>query len=285
MRDRQLSHSPSCRGIFFLLLTLSLLAQYDGIYYAEALSKSIKPRTFVYAKNKHNLNGLAGTNRPKLILVGGGPGTGKSTFGMSLALEQGILKCVSTDTVRSVMRSYVSEQISPALHRSSYSHAHSAADDPVENWKETCRVLEHSLEGLVDDAIERRTSLVLEGVSIAPSKTLIDKWKAAGGVACGVLLVVTKEKVHKQLLTKRGMITGNSGKEEKKIQNFDRIRKIQAEMMDLAKKSDWVLIEQKVVEENPLDVIAAKLENDSLELLQHDEERDELLQHDEKRDG
>jgi len=57
---------------------------------------------------------------PKLILITGCPGTGKSTFGMSLALEQGILKCISTDTVRAVMRSYVPESISPPLHRSSY---------------------------------------------------------------------------------------------------------------------------------------------------------------------
>lgn len=39
---------------------------------------------------------------------------------MSLALEQGILKCISTDTVRAVMRSYVPGSISPPLHRSSY---------------------------------------------------------------------------------------------------------------------------------------------------------------------
>lgn len=61
-----------------------------------------------------------GKTPPKLILIGGCPGTGKSTFGMSLALEQGILKCISTDTVRAVMRSYVPESISPPLHRSSY---------------------------------------------------------------------------------------------------------------------------------------------------------------------
>jgi hypothetical protein len=61
-----------------------------------------------------------GKTPPKLILIAGCPGTGKSTFGMSLALEQGILKCISTDTVRAVMRSYVPESISPPLHRSSY---------------------------------------------------------------------------------------------------------------------------------------------------------------------
>lgn len=58
-----------------------------------------------------------GKDPPRLILISGCPGTGKSTFGMSLALEQGILKCISTDTVRAVMRSYVPSSISPPLHR------------------------------------------------------------------------------------------------------------------------------------------------------------------------
>mmetsp|Transcript_1125 Transcript_1125/g.2235 ORF Transcript_1125/g.2235 Transcript_1125/m.2235 type:complete len:189 (-) Transcript_1125:560-1126(-) len=173
MRNRHLYSQPTCHRICSLLVALSII-QLEVLYASALSTKSIKPRTFVYTHKHHN--GLAGTNPPKLILIGGSPGTGKSTFGMSLALEQGILKCISTDTVRSVMRGYVPEQICPALHRSSYEKSNSK-DDPIIAWKETCRVLENSLEGLVDDAIERRTSLVLEGVSIAPSKNLIDRWK------------------------------------------------------------------------------------------------------------
>jgi len=232
------------------------MIQNNDTLHTNALSfKPIKPRTFVHAQQKQATEKNC---PPKLILIGGSPGTGKSTFGMSLALEQGILKCISTDTVRSVMRSYVPEQICPSLHRSSYAKPNSN-DDSIVAWKETCRVLENSLEGLVDDAIERGTSLVLEGVSIEPSKTWIDKWKASGGVACGVLLVVTKEEVHKRLLMKRGFITGNVEKEKKKIENFDRIRLIQEEMIKLARKSEWIEIEQKIIHVDPLDVIAAQL--------------------------
>ena len=36
------------------------------------------------------------------------------------------------------------------------------SDDPVKSWVETCKVLESSVEGLIDDAIERGVSLVLE---------------------------------------------------------------------------------------------------------------------------
>ena len=41
---------------------------------------------------------------PRLILVSGCTGTGKSTFGMEVAINQGVLKCISTDTIRQVMR-------------------------------------------------------------------------------------------------------------------------------------------------------------------------------------
>mmetsp|Transcript_19043 Transcript_19043/g.43361 ORF Transcript_19043/g.43361 Transcript_19043/m.43361 type:complete len:276 (-) Transcript_19043:55-882(-) len=195
---------------------------------------------------------------PKLILISGCFGTGKSTFGMSLALDQGILKCISTDTVRAVMRSYVPQGISPPLHRSSYEPADTEDDDPVKSWKETCAVLESSVEGLVDDAIARGVSLVLEGVSIVPSTKWIDKFEKAGGVACGVLLTVSDENVHKSMLEKRGIVTGNLAAEQKKIESFGRVRHIQDEMIRLAKESGWILIEQRT-DPDPLDLVADQL--------------------------
>lgn len=178
---------------------------------------------------------------------------------MSLALEQGILKCISTDTVRAVMRSYVPESISPPLHRSSYASAsEDESDDPVKSWIETCKVLDSSVEGLVDDAIQRGVSLVLEGVSIRPNRKWIDKFTAAGGTACGVLLTVSDEATHKKLLLKRGFMTGNKEAEEKKLKSFDRVRLIQEEMIRSAKESGWLLIEQRV-DPDPLDVVADEL--------------------------
>jgi 2-phosphoglycerate kinase len=101
------------------------------------------------------------------------------------------------------MRSFISPEISPALHRSSYakptmtttSHHygdnidqeknqhHHVDDDPVRSWLETCAVLHNSIRGLVDDAIRRGVSLVVEGVHIVPGNDLLEEWKRAGGVA------------------------------------------------------------------------------------------------------
>ena len=153
-----------------------------------------------------------------------------------------------------------------AHHRTSLPHTTSSAavssddgnDDPVKSWIETCKVLDSSVEGLVDDAINRGVSLVLEGVSIQPSRKLIDKFTEAGGTACGVLLVVSKEETHKNLLLKRGFMTGNTGAEQKKLKSFDRVRLIQDEMIRSAKESGWILIEQRV-DPDPLDVVSDAL--------------------------
>ena len=152
-----------------------------------------------------------------------------------MALDQGILKCISTDTVRAVMRSFVSREISPALHRSSYS----GDGDPVLNWRETTVALEASVEALVVDAINRGVSLVVEGVRsglvrvrlrvglfdtkqthsfqcthhlhegvhVVPSSKLIRMWEDSGGVAMGCILTISEADDHRDLIYKRGEIT------------------------------------------------------------------------------
>ena len=176
---------------------------------------------------------------------------------MSVALDLGILKCISTDTVRATMRSFVASDVSPALHRSSYAPAFDG-DDPVRSWKETCKVLDASVHALVEDSMNRGTSIVVEGVHVVPSRDMIDKWEEAGGVAIGVLLQIQDPDTHKRLLKKRGFITGNVGAEVKKLRSYDRVRTIQDEMIRLAKESNWLRIEQRT-EPDPLDMVSARL--------------------------
>jgi len=80
--------------------------------------------------------------------------------------------------------------------------------------------MEDSIDGLVDDAINRGVSLVLEGVHIVPSNKLIDKWKSVGGDALGCLLVITDEEAHRDLIFKRGEITKKGS--EKQENSFHR---------------------------------------------------------------
>ena len=196
-------------------------------------------------------------DRPKLILIGGCSGTGKSTFGMTVALDQGILKCISTDTLRSVMRSFISPSVSPALHRSSY-EVEQEGDDPIRNWKESCNVLRHSVDDLVEEMIDRGVSLVVEGVHLIPDTELIQKWEENGGVALGIMLTVSNEDAHRNLLLKRGSMTGKG--EEDKLEQFHRIRSIHDEMVRMAKEANWMLVEQNLAPD-PLDMVIDGLYN------------------------
>lgn len=184
-------------------------------------------------------------NPPQLVLISGCTGTGKSTFGMSVALDQGILRCISTDSIRQVMRAYSSDA---ALHRSSY-----AGDgDPLVQWRECCVALEMSIEGLIRDAIRRGMSMVLEGVHLFPSNSLLELWRSNGGVGIGCLLIIRDAEAHRQLIVKRGEATGKGA--EAQLKSFDRIRLIQAEMVRQAEKSGWLQVEQRL-EPGPLEQI------------------------------
>mmetsp|Transcript_47716 Transcript_47716/g.54099 ORF Transcript_47716/g.54099 Transcript_47716/m.54099 type:complete len:85 (+) Transcript_47716:54-308(+) len=70
------------------------------------------------------------------------------------------------------------------------------------------------------------------------------------------------------MLTRRGLLAGRSSKQglkdQEKIDNFDRIRTIQEEMIKLANKAQWILIEQKI-EVDPLESIANKLTGEDTE--------------------
>jgi len=176
-------------------------------------------------------------------------GTGKSTFGMEVAISQGILKCISTDSVRQIMRTY---DDAPALHRSSYS----GDGDPVQSWKECSSVLQDSIDSLVGDAIKRGVSLVLEGVHIVPSDTIIERWTSHGGIAAGCVLTISDPLAHKEVILRRGEITKKGADQQMKA--FSRIRIIQEEMIRLGKLHNWLLIEQRL-EPDPIDQLTKVL--------------------------
>ena len=194
--------------------------------------------------------------RPKLILISGCSGTGKSTFGMSVALDHGILSCISTETFKYVMQSFIDPSISPPLYRSASFEPARQNIGPVKSWRESCTVLKHSVENLVEETIKRGDSLVVEGVHLIPSRELIEKWESNGGVAQGFLLTVSNEQTHKNMLLKRGTLTGQNQEEDCKA--FQRVRLIQDEMIRLANEADWMVKDHNLLP-GPLETIGSDL--------------------------
>lgn len=171
---------------------------------------------------------------------------GKSTLGMKIALSEGIMKCVSTDTIRQVVRSF---DQSDAIHRSSYS----GDGDPIEAWKETSDALQPAILSVINDALKRNNSLVLEGVHLQPTSDILNRWREGGGEAIGVLLVVPNEAAHRELIDIRGKLAKKPAIAQ--IESFHRIRTIQNEMIRLAnQQNDWLIFEQNL-QPDPVDVV------------------------------
>ena len=139
------------------------------------------------------------------------------------------MKCVSTDTIREVARAY---DPSPGIQRSSYGGSGPAVSD----WLQSCSELSKGVLSVIDQTINRKKSMVLEGVNILPSEELLDRWRKGGGVGVGILLKLGDRERHYQQIIKRGF--------GPQIQNFTRICEIQEEMERRAKQSNWIQIDQ-----------------------------------------
>ena len=175
---------------------------------------------------------------PRLLIISGTSGVGKSTTSTSLASSLSFTKIASTDTIREVLRTQISSTASPALHRSSFESAGGSAS---EDWKETVKALSGGVEAVIDRASSKGADLLLEGVHYIPNKEVIDLWREAGGVAIGVVLYVSSEERH------RGMIANREKHNGKKVDhylgNLDRIRKIQEELVLSGSEFGWLVID------------------------------------------
>ena len=175
---------------------------------------------------------------PRLLIIVGTSGVGKSTMSAKMASYLDFSKVASTDTVREVLRTQLTSSENPSLHRSSFE---SAGGSAVEDWKETVGAVSKGVQAVIWRALEKGGDLLLEGVHYFPNREIIDEWREAGGIAAGVVLYVTSENRH------RGMIANREKHNGKQVDhylgNLDRIRGIQEELVASGSQSEWLLID------------------------------------------
>ncbi|MAH98181.1 MAG: hypothetical protein CMA12_02370 [Euryarchaeota archaeon] len=175
---------------------------------------------------------------PRLIIITGTSGVGKSTMSAKLASSLGFSKTAATDTIREVLRMSFSNEERPSLHRSSFEDAGNSAK---EDWLETIEAVSEGIDAVINRAKTKGTDLLLEGVHYFPNNEIIEAWKKSGGVAVGVVLYITSEDRH------RGMIANREKHNGKRIdhylENLARIREIQDELVIAGSKSDWILVD------------------------------------------
>ena len=192
---------------------------------------------------------------PRLAIIAGATGTGKSTLAHMIAHELGFSRCVSTDTIREVMRTSSSLADFPALHRSSYSRGETG--DPVNDWLDSAEAVEKGIDAVIDRARTQGVDLVIEGVHIVPKSSWLRDWREAGGRAIGIIATADAENQHREFIMKRE--AGTYRGSERYMLAFDRIRIVQRAIMERARVADWVRIDP-LLHDDPMLRIRQKLE-------------------------
>ena len=176
---------------------------------------------------------------PRLLIIAGATGVGKSTAAVGVAQRAGFTRVMSTDAIREIMRATDAQHEHEALHRSSFSSGSSG--EPVLDWNETCLAVEAGVSATVERARREGIDLLLEGVHIVPSARLLKAWEDAGGVALGVVMVVDEERAHQAMLKSRA--AHSYRRSDRYLANFGRIRAIQDGLIERAKIASWPMVD------------------------------------------
>ena len=201
-------------------LTLEVLRREAGDRYAEAFIK---------------WQSVAELDIPLIILIGGATGVGKSTIATQLATRLGITRVVSTDAVREVLRSALTEEMFPTLYSSSY-NADAAVRHPIPHsadrliigFREQAAAVAVGAQALIDRAVGEGTDMILEGAHLVPG--FLESIDTDQAVVVPLLVVVDDEELHRSHFYLRSREARNRPS-DRYLAAFKKIRRIQKYMV------------------------------------------------------
>lgn len=175
-------------------------------------------------------------DKPVLVLIGGAPGVGKSSLAAELAYRLGIRRVVSSDAVREALRSLISPQLSPSLHRSSFTAwrsdllpseqktAKPKRKRVTRGFQAQAQQLGTALTAIVERSVVEATSVVVEGIHLVPGLLPLDAFDDA--TVLELVLVVSDEAQHRDHFAAREIETRNKRSQGSYVEHFEEIRMI-----------------------------------------------------------
>lgn len=188
---------------------------------------------------------------PVFILIGGTTGVGKSTISAEVGHRLGINRVIGTDTIREIMRSIISENLIPTLHKSSFKAA-DVMDSPAEDrqlihaFREQVRVVNEGLAAVVRRGAKEGLHMVLNGVHVVPGyleQILEEKPR----YLFRFVLSVPAMKQHEMFFYEREQASRRPA--QRYVDNMERIRKVQEFILKMADKHGVRVVENTEFED------------------------------------
>ena len=175
-------------------------------------------------------------DRPIIVLIGGAPGVGKSSLAAELAYRLGIRRVVSSDAIREALRSLINPQLSPSLHRSSFTawrsdllpseqaNAKPKRKRVTRGFQGQAQQLGTALTAIIERSVLEATSVIVEGIHLVPGLLPLEGFEDA--TVLELVLVVTDEERHRSHFGIRETETKNKRSQVSYLSHFEEIRMI-----------------------------------------------------------
>ena len=186
------------------------------------------------------------SGRPLILMICGTVGTGKSTIATALANQLDIVRMQSTDMLREVMRTMISERLLPILHTSSFNAWSVLAeqksslehDDELllaEGFRAQVDLLSAASEAVIERTLRERVWLIMEGVHIHPS--ILEKLpQDTDAVIAPIMLAVLKRRDLKERIRGRST-TAPQRRSSRYLEHFDAIWQLQSFLLSEADRT------------------------------------------------
>lgn len=195
---------------------------------------------------------LGELEKPIIILIGGTTGVGKSTLATQVAHRLGVTRLISTDSIRQAMRAFFAPELMPAIHYSSFEageviKAAQGMDKVITGYLDQVEKVCVGVNAIIERAIKEGTRMVIEGAHLVPGYLQDDLWQRA--IVIQLVLAVTDEDRHKSHFYVRDQETGGVRSLKKYVANLDKIRRVQAYLVQSAKEANVPVIENHSIDD------------------------------------